>query len=486
MRRTGGRRVALLCALLVVAGSPWVRDVLLDAWAGEGGGGMAMVYRALFAQGWEPSPGSDPYMRVSDLRGNVAFPVLLAGVVLLVPRLVGRAPAARGVRFAAAVGTGVLLSLVAAVASWAVVVSTDPAAVLVFGRSAGEAFTLFAVDGLVFGTLLGLLIAAVHTGAGTAPQAGAARGASAGDAPAAGGAAAPAATGTEPGDATRYLCAAAYTDPAFARRVVDGVLGDRLGAIAVSPGVDLVPVARHSLTARRLRRERDRRLAVAYGVIALSGPLWLLFARLVLSSLAAASTAPVPYPAVRGRHLPRPSVWRLVSAVAGLTAAGVLAGAALSALPCRASSAGWSAATGTACRRCWPWRWAPDWRCGRCSARRPTSTPGCGARCGAARSTRTDCPGRARWSPGRPPGSRRWPTPSGATSAATAASPRSSATAGGSRSGRCRCRCCPPSPSGPSPASTPGTWSPGCAAGWRRPPARSPRPPCPAPGAGRN
>ncbi|WP_010472858.1 hypothetical protein [Streptomyces somaliensis] len=115
--------------------------------------------------------------------------------------------------------------------------------------------------------------------------------------------------------------------------MVDGMLGDRLGAVAVSPGVDLVPVARHSLTARRLRRERDRRLAVAYGVIALSGPLWLLFARLVLSSLAAASTAPVPYPAVRGRHLPRPSVWRLVSAVAGLTAAGVLAGAALSALP---------------------------------------------------------------------------------------------------------------------------------------------------------
>ncbi|URM92318.1 hypothetical protein LUW75_22820 [Streptomyces sp. MRC013] len=324
----------------MAAGSPWARDALLDAWAGRGDGGMAMVYRALFAQGWEPSPGSDPSTRVFDLRGNTAFLVLLAGVVLLVPRLVGRAPAARGVRTAAAVGTGVLVSLVGAVVSWAVVVFTDPAAVLVFGRDTGDAFALFAVDGLVFGTLLGLLTAVVHAGAGTAPSPGrrAARTRGGGtavadDAPAAGDVAAPVATGREPGDATRYLCAAAYTDPAFARSVVDGVLGDRLGAVAVSPGVDLVPVARHSLTARRLRRERDRRLTVAYVVIALFGPAWLLFARLALSLLAAVSTAPVAYPAVRGRHLPRPSAWRLAAAGAGLLVTGAAAGAVLSAVP---------------------------------------------------------------------------------------------------------------------------------------------------------
>ncbi|NKY16366.1 hypothetical protein HGA06_20205, partial [Streptomyces somaliensis DSM 40738] len=158
-------RVALLCVCLVTAGSPWAREVLLDAWAAQGDGGAAMVYRALLAQGWEPSPESDPYMRVADLRGNVTFLVLLAGVVLLVPRLVGRAPAARGVRLAAAVGTGVLVSLVAAVVAWAVVVFTDPAAALVFGRDTGDAFVLFAVDGLVFGTLLGALTALVHAGA---------------------------------------------------------------------------------------------------------------------------------------------------------------------------------------------------------------------------------------------------------------------------------------------------------------------------------
>ncbi|MCP9963675.1 hypothetical protein LUX05_23890 [Streptomyces somaliensis] len=331
-------RVALLCVCLVTAGSPWAREVLLDAWAAQGDGGAAMVYRALFAQGWEPSPESDPYMRVADLRGNVTFLVLLAGVVLLVPRLVGRAPAARGVRLAAAVGTGVLVSLVAAVVAWAVVVFTDPAAALVFGRDTGDAFVLFAVDGLVFGTLLGALTALVHAGAPPGAGRRAARAqaggtAAADDVPAAGNAAAPVATGGDPEDATRYLCAAAYTDPAFARRVVDRVLGDRLGAVAVSPGVDLVPVARHSLTALRLRRERDRRLAAAYGVIVLFGPLWLLFARLVPSLLASVSTVPVAYPAVRGRHLPRPSAWRLAAMGAGLLVTGVVAGAVLSAVP---------------------------------------------------------------------------------------------------------------------------------------------------------
>ncbi|MEV2201407.1 hypothetical protein AB0E11_15660 [Streptomyces fradiae] len=329
-----------MCAYLAVVGSPWVRDLLIGAWTDEGGL-LGTVYRALLAPGWVLWPGSGPFSDTADLRGLTAFAALLAGVLVLVPRLVGRAPGRSGVRLAAAVGTGVLVSLAAAPLSWLVVFTFDPYAEVVYGR---YAFGAFLVDGLVFGLLLGLVIAAVYGPAGAAgPRAGRrARAPSptsegstamADDAPAAGGVAASVATGTEPGDATRYLCAAAYTDPVFARQVVDRLLGDRLGAVAVSPGVDLVPVARHSLTARRLRRERDRRLAAAYGAIALFGPLWLLLVWPALSLLGRASRVGEPYAAERGRHLPRMSRWRLAATGCCLPAGGAALGAALSSLP---------------------------------------------------------------------------------------------------------------------------------------------------------
>ncbi|UQS29349.1 hypothetical protein J5J01_20630 [Streptomyces fradiae] len=339
-RSGGGRKVLLVCAYLAVVGSPWVRDLLIGAWTDEGGL-LGTVYRALLAPGWVLWPGSGPFSDTADLRGLTAFAALLAGVLVLVPRLVGRAPGRSGVRLAAAVGTGVLVSLAAAPLSWLVVFTFDPYAEVVYGR---YAFGAFLVDGLVFGLLLGLVIAAVYGPAGAAgPRAGRrARAPSptsegstamADDAPAAGGVAASVATGTEPGDATRYLCAAAYTDPVFARQVVDRLLGDRLGAVAVSPGVDLVPVARHSLTARRLRRERDRRLAAAYGAIALFGPLWLLLVWPALSLLGRASRVGEPYAAERGRHLPRMSRWRLAATGCCLPAGGAALGAALSSLP---------------------------------------------------------------------------------------------------------------------------------------------------------
>ncbi|MFJ8695680.1 hypothetical protein [Streptomyces roseolilacinus] len=340
MKRAGGKdRVVLLCVFLVVLGSPWTREPLLVL--RPDGGFLSMLHRALLSPGWELSPSSDPYLGAMDLRGNIAFVGLLAGTALLVPRLVGGAPAGRGVRFAAALGTGVLVSVIGSVLSWAAVATYGPPAVLLFGRDAEAVLVMFLLDGLVFGALFGLLVAAVYAGAGTAPRARdratsrtrEGRTPVADPSPGVGDPPQSVATGTEPGDATRYLCAAAYTDPEFARRVVECVLGDRLGAIAVSPGVDLVPVARHSLTARRLRRERDRRLAAAFGVIALAGPLWLLFARLALRYLGAAATSRSRYPAERGRHLPHPSPWRLAATAGLLLVAGVLVGRALSALP---------------------------------------------------------------------------------------------------------------------------------------------------------
>jgi hypothetical protein len=338
MRRAGDRgRTVLLCGILVAVGSPWARELLLDWWPREGV--LMLLHRALFVPQWStPAPGD--LTHVVTWRGYVALAGLLLGVITLVPRLVIRAPAP-GVRWAAALGTGLLISLSSTVLSWAVIARSGPDTIFAFGGDPSTALVNFTVDGLLLGVPLGLLIAVVYARAGTpAPRArrrtssrtrerSIPMGTSTPDAPEA------VATGTVPGDVTRYLCAAAYTDPAFVRRVVEDVLGDGLGAIAASPGVDLVPVARHSLTARRLRRRRDRRLTAAWGLIALFGPLWLLFAPLALRALGGAAAARAKRRPVRGRELPRTSeaAWRLAGAAAALLAAGAGAALTLSALP---------------------------------------------------------------------------------------------------------------------------------------------------------
>lgn len=57
-------------------------------------------------------------------------------------------------------------------------------------------------------------------------------------------------------NATRYLCAAAYLDPTFANTVIGELLGTHR-AVVPSDGLDLVPIIRHCLNARRMQLVRD-------------------------------------------------------------------------------------------------------------------------------------------------------------------------------------------------------------------------------------
>ena len=62
-------------------------------------------------------------------------------------------------------------------------------------------------------------------------------------------------------NATRYLCAAAYLNPLFANAVIWELLASRR-AVAPSIGIDLGPVIRHCLNARRLQLIRDVILSI--------------------------------------------------------------------------------------------------------------------------------------------------------------------------------------------------------------------------------
>ncbi|MBD0842352.1 hypothetical protein ICC28_27225 [Streptomyces sp. TRM68416] len=321
----------MLCGGLVLLGSPWARDPLLDLYP-EDSPLWGLVHRSLYVPHWDVSPSSEGLGEPLYLAGNTALVVLVVGVVLA-PRLLTRGPASRGVRWLAGFGTGVLLSLVAAVAAWAVVRNEGDEALMMFGHSPDAAIVNFLVDGLVFGTLLGLAMALAFGGTGTRTAMSRIRERSSTMAPSPSDAPGRVAGPTAPDDTTRRLCAAAYTDPAFTRYVVEDVLRDELGAVASSPGVNLVPVVRHSLAARRLHRRRDRTLLAVYGVIGAVAPLWLLFGRLAFKALAAASR--VPQRRVRGREpvAAADAVRWLLATLAGLLLAGVLLGLGLSALP---------------------------------------------------------------------------------------------------------------------------------------------------------
>jgi hypothetical protein len=80
-------------------------------------------------------------------------------------------------------------------------------------------------------------------------------------------------------DATRYLCAAAYLSPQFANRVVDHLVASHR-AVAPSRGIDIEPIVRHCLKARRLQLTRDIVLTVLLiaGLILVTLPLIAILA----------------------------------------------------------------------------------------------------------------------------------------------------------------------------------------------------------------
>ncbi len=91
-------------------------------------------------------------------------------------------------------------------------------------------------------------------------------------------------------DETRYLCAAAYLNNAFATTVISELIGSHR-AVASSPGIDLVPIVRHCLNARRMQLGRDVILSL------------LLLAGLVLATLPTIAILAVAF--AISRMLPR-------------------------------------------------------------------------------------------------------------------------------------------------------------------------------------
>jgi hypothetical protein len=62
-------------------------------------------------------------------------------------------------------------------------------------------------------------------------------------------------------NSTRYLCAAAYLNPAYANAVISELVASHR-AVAPSLGIDLIPIIRHSLNARKALLLRDALLTV--------------------------------------------------------------------------------------------------------------------------------------------------------------------------------------------------------------------------------
>lgn len=68
-------------------------------------------------------------------------------------------------------------------------------------------------------------------------------------------------------EATRYLCAGVHLDPAFRDRVLADVLHQPGRAVAPSHGIDLAPVLRHALAARRRVLVRDVTIAIVFALV---------------------------------------------------------------------------------------------------------------------------------------------------------------------------------------------------------------------------
>jgi hypothetical protein len=78
-------------------------------------------------------------------------------------------------------------------------------------------------------------------------------------------------------NATRYLCAAAYLDPSFTNEVIGELVASHR-AVIPSRGIDLVPVIRHCLKARKMQLVRDVVLCILLllGLLLVRAPLVLI------------------------------------------------------------------------------------------------------------------------------------------------------------------------------------------------------------------
>lgn len=335
-------RIGLLILLVLAAGTPWAQEPVWDFYIEKfyredsGDETLRRLLDAAFVPGWQYSTGdygSVTFLVIDD--GCVA--VLLAGLAVLAWRLLRHR-------------TGLLRCLVAGV------LAAEVASLVRFGlletflsdeelAPAGTLLKNLTLSALVFGLAVGVLLALLTVGPprARAPRSVPAQRTSPARRRKGGlGMTTPQVrmpVGSAPGDVTRYLCAAAYVDERFADRVVEEVLADEASAVAPSPDVDLVAVARHCLTAQELRHHRDLRLAAAFAVVALLAPVWLLYVALLLSTTRRPGGRPSL--ATRGHHHPGSK-----ALAAGAVAAGVVAllafyfGSLVSALPV-SGFAGW-------------------------------------------------------------------------------------------------------------------------------------------------
>ncbi|MFM9441301.1 hypothetical protein [Streptomyces acidiscabies] len=307
-----------MLVLLVVAGSPWVQRHLYatyDEHYDEDSFGTWII-QAGFGPAWQYDP--DQLSSTGLWFSNqLATLLMFAGILLLPARL----PARMAGWLRCVVGA-VLATELAYFVPWLVPDLFYSDASYVQGNT--ELLEDLTRSGLIFGLAAGLLLALLTRGSpGTRTTVSARRvralssprirqGVGVRDA-------VPMSMplGRAKGDVTRYLCAAAYTDENFARRVVDEVLADEASAVAPSPDVDLVAVTLHCLHAEKLRHARDLRLSVAFGAIALVAPLWLIPAGMYLGVV----QRPVqPSLSTRGRHHPDSKVLWGAAVSAGIIA----------------------------------------------------------------------------------------------------------------------------------------------------------------------
>jgi hypothetical protein len=329
-------RLALLVLSVGLLGSPWVQQPVQDRYVrtffveGSDSKTLRRLFEAAFVPRWDTSAeryGSTSRLVLNDL----ATLFLLAGLAFFLWWMSTRGRSG----WSRCLVVGVSVSVASNLLWWGLAKAFAPEMPL---APADQMLDNLLPSGLLFGLLAGVLLALLTGGP---PRARARSSAGAGTAPlrrfGKGGLGMTTApvhmpVGSAPGDVTRYLCAAAYIDESFADRVVEDLLADEAGAVAPSPGVDLVAVVRHCLTAQDLRHRRNQRLTAAFTLVAVFAPLWLVFVAVFLS--AAQRGGGRPSLATRGRHQPEGRVLVGTAVTAGVTVLVAFAfGVLLSELP---------------------------------------------------------------------------------------------------------------------------------------------------------